>query len=124
MTQKYLCEKCHTVVELLYKGSCTPSCCGAPMTLCAVKSEDAAKEKHVPYITRDGGEVKVVVGKEALHPMTEEHYIVYIELNADGVLMRKYLKPGDAPEAVFKTDAENLSAEEMCNKHGLWASNQ
>ncbi|MDO5852670.1 MAG: desulfoferrodoxin family protein [Thermoplasmata archaeon] len=124
MTQKYVCQKCGTVVELLYKGGCTPSCCGEPMALCEVKTEDAAKEKHVPYITREGGEVKVVVGKDNPHPMTEEHYIVYIELCADGVLMRKYLKPGDAPEAVFRTDAKELAAGELCNKHGVWKSNQ
>ena len=72
----------------------------------------------------EGDMVRVVVGKETLHPMTEEHYIVYIEIDADGILMRKYLKPGDAPEACFKTDAENIVAYEMCNKHGFWQSNQ
>ncbi len=121
MTQKYVCEKCGTAVEILYGGA-VPSCCGEPMKACEVKTEDAAKEKHVPYITRDGNSVKVVVGKETLHPMTEEHYIVYIEICADGVLMRKYLKPGDAPEAVFQTDAKNIVAWEFCNKHGLWKS--
>ena len=38
--------------------------------------------------------------------------------------MRKYLKPGDAPEAFFKTDAAEVTAWEYCNKHGLWKSNQ
>ena len=124
MTQKFVCEKCGTAVELLYKGGCNPSCCGQPMKAAEVKTEDAAKEKHVPYITKEGGVVKVVVGKDNPHPMTEEHYIVYIEICADGILMRKYLKPGDAPEACFKTDAQNIVAWEFCNKHGLWKSNQ
>ena len=122
MTQKFVCEKCGTVVELLYKGGCNPSCCGQPMKPCEVRTEDPAKEKHVPYITREGGKVKVVVGRDNPHPMTAEHHIVYIELCADGVLMRKYLKPGDAPEAVFETDAENLVAWELCNKHRVWTS--
>ena len=124
MAQKYVCEKCGSAVELLYKGGCTPSCCGSPMTLCEAKTDDPSKEKHVPYITRDGSVVKVVVGKEAAHPMNEEHHIVYIEICADGVLMRKYLKPGDAPEACFETDAETIVAQEYCNKHRLWKSNQ
>lgn len=124
MTQKFKCEKCGSVVDLLYKGGCTPSCCGQPMTEIEVRSEDAAKEKHVPYITRDGDLVKVVVGKDNPHPMTEEHYIVYIEICADGVLMREYLKPGDKPEACFKTDAKEITAQELCNKHGVWKSNQ
>ena len=86
---------------------------------------DAAVEKHVPAVElqRDGHIVFARVGSTE-HPMTEEHYIVYIEIDADGILMRKYLKPGDAPEACFKTDAKNIVAYEMCNKHGFWQSNQ
>ena len=113
MSAKFICEKCGTAVEVLYKGGCNPSCCGQPMKEAEYKTEDAAKEKHVPYITREGDMVRV-----------EEHYIVYIEIDADGILMRKYLKPGDAPEACFKTDAKNIVAYEMCNKHGFWQSNQ
>lgn len=77
-------------------------------------------EKHVPFIERKDGGVLVKVGRDAPHPMTEEHYIVYIEICADGMLMRKYLKPGDAPEAFFKTDAKNIVARELCNIHNLW----
>ncbi len=124
MTQKYVCAKCGTAVELLYKGGCIPSCCGEPMTVAEPRTEDFVKEKHVPYIEKQDGGVLVKIGKETAHPMTEEHYIVYIEICADGVLMRKYLKPGDAPEAFFKTDAEKIKAWEYCNKHGLWVSNQ
>lgn len=124
MSRKYVCESCGTAVELVYKGHCIPSCCGSPMTSLEPKTEDPSKEKHVPYVTREGGIVKVVVGKETPHPMTEEHYIVYIEICADGVLMRKYLKPGDAPEACFETNAKSIVAWELCNKHGLWKCNQ
>lgn len=124
MTQKFVCQKCGTAVELLYKGGCNPSCCGQPMAAAEAKTADPSAEKHVPYIIRGGSNVKVVVGKEAAHPMVEDHYIVYIEICADGVLMRKYLKPGDSPEACFVTDAENIVAWEFCNKHGLWKSNQ
>ena len=31
-----------------------------------------------------------------------------------------FLKPGDKPEAVFKTDAEKVVAREYCNLHGHW----
>ncbi len=122
MAQIFVCKKCGSAAELFYKGGCTPSCCGEPMALVEAKTEDASKEKHVPYVTRNGSEVKVVIGKEALHPMTEEHYIVFIEIVADGVHMRRYLKPGDAPEAVFITDAKDIVAFEYCNKHGLWSN--
>ena len=124
MTQKYVCAKCGTAVELIYKGGCTPSCCGEPMQLMEPKTEDFVKEKHVPYIEKQDGGFLVKVGKETAHPMAEDHYIVYIEILADGVYMRKYLEPGDAPEAFFKTDAAEVQAWEYCNKHGLWKSNQ
>ena len=120
----YVCPKCGTVVDLVYKGGCIPSCCGTPMEPVEAKTEDFVKEKHVPYIEKVDGGVLVKVGKETAHPMADDHYIVYIEICADGVRMRKYLKPGDAPEAFFKTDAEKVTAWEYCNKHGLWKSNQ
>lgn len=122
MAQTFVCEKCGTAVEMTYRGGCTPSCCGEPMKAVEAKTDDPAKQKHVPYITRDGSKVKVVVGKDNPHPMTEDHYIVYIEIVADGISQRRYLKPGDAPEAEFVTDAKDIVAYEYCNKHGLWTS--
>ena len=124
MSRIYVCSKCGTAVELVYKGGCKPSCCGMPMEMKEPRTDDFAKEKHVPYIEKVDGGFLVKVGKEAAHPMADDHYIVYIQICADGVLMRKYLKPGDVPEAFFKTDAENVVAWEYCNKHGLWKSNQ
>ena len=94
------------------------------MVALEAKTDDFKNEKHVPYIEKQDGGVLVKVGKETAHPMVEDHYIVYIQICADGIMMRKYLKPGDAPEAFFKTDAEKIVAWEYCNKHGLWKSNQ
>jgi superoxide reductase len=52
--------------------------------------------------------------------MEEKHYIEWIELIADGVAYRKFLNPGDAPEAEFCLDAVQVTAREYCNLHGLW----
>lgn len=120
---KYICSQCGTLVDVLYKGS-IPVCCGVEMKPVEAKTEDYVKEKHVPYIEKVDGGVLVKVGKETAHPMTDDHYIVFIEICADGIRMRKNLKPGDAPEAFFKTDAKDIVAWEFCNKHGLWKSNQ
>jgi desulfoferrodoxin (superoxide reductase-like protein) len=38
----------------------------------------------------------------------------------DGKAYRKFLKPGDAPEAAFEVVAEGVTAREYCNVHGLW----
>jgi superoxide reductase len=53
-------------------------------------------------------------------PMEEKHYIEWIELLADGQVYRKYLQPGDAPEAFFPVTATAVDAREFCNLHGLW----
>ena len=56
--------------------------------------------------------------------MLDAHYIVMIEILVDGdKLYRKYLKPGDAPEAFFEVPkGETVKAREYCNLHGLWVS--
>lgn len=91
------------------------------MELMTENTVDASKEKHVPVIEKIQGGYKVKVGS-APHPMEEKHYIEWIELAADGMVMIKPLKAGDAPEAVFKTEAKNVSAREYCNVHGLWSA--
>jgi len=54
--------------------------------------------------------------------MEDKHYIEWIEAIADGKAYRQFLKPGDAPEAVFKIEAANIAAREYCTLHGLWKS--
>jgi len=118
----YKCEVCGNVVEVLYVGGGTLVCCGEDMQLMDEKTEDSSTEKHVPFIEKDGDTVTVKVGENTAHPMEENHYIEWIELIADGKVHRQFLNPGDKPEAVFKVEAEELSAREYCNVHGLWKS--
>ena len=115
----YKCEKCGTIVEVMEPGTCAPSCCGSAMTHMKEGSTDGALEKHVPVISKVDGGYKVVVGSVA-HPMLENHYIQGIELGAGNESLTHFLKPGDAPEAVFKTDAEKVVARAYCNLHGHW----
>jgi len=119
--QVYKCEKCGNIVEVLHEGAGDLVCCGEAMKLYQENTVDAAKEKHVPVIEKSGGTITVKVGSVA-HPMVEEHYIEWIELVAGGKAYRQFLKPGDAPEAVFKVDAAEVSARAYCNLHGLWRS--
>jgi len=118
--QVYKCDVCGNIVEVLESGAGELVCCGEPMTLQQEKTEDAATEKHVPYIEKVDGGVKVRIGRNAAHPMDQKHYIQWIELLADDRACRQFLKPGDAPEAVFNVTGEDLSAREFCNIHGLW----
>ena len=115
----YKCSVCGNIVEVVHGGAGELVCCGKPMKMLAENTEDAAQEKHVPVIEKVDGGYKVKVGSAA-HPMEEKHYIEWIELLADGKAYREFLKPGGAPEAVFHVAAEEVTASELCNLHGLW----
>jgi superoxide reductase len=117
--QIYKCEVCGNIVEVLHEGAGELVCCGQPMKLLVENTVDAAKEKHVPVIAKTASGVTVKVGSVA-HPMEEKHYIEWIEIIADGKAYRQFLKPGNAPEAVFEIKANKIEAREHCNLHGLW----
>jgi len=117
----YKCDICGNIVEVLHAGVGQLVCCGQPMELLAEKIKDIGLEKHVPVIERTKNGVKVRVGSVP-HPMEQKHYIEWIEVIADGRVCRKFLKPGDRPEAEFCIEAKKISARELCNIHGLWKS--
>jgi superoxide reductase len=124
MTKKnevYKCALCGNIVEVLHTGAGELVCCGQPMELMAENTVDAAKEKHVPVISKVANGYKVAVGSVP-HPMEEKHWIEWVELIADGKVYRQNLAPGMAPEAVFCIDATAVTAREYCNLHGLWKS--
>jgi len=105
----------------LHAGKGELVCCGEPMELLPGKTTDVGQEKHVPVIARVADGIKVKVG-DVPHPMEEKHYIEWVEIVADGESCRKFLKPGDKPEALFAVKAQKISAREYCNVHGLWQS--
>ncbi len=115
----YKCKDCGLMVEVVNAADCAPECCGKPMQLLKENTTDGAKEKHVPVIekTTDGYRVKV---GSVDHPMTEAHYIQWIELVTENGVLRQHLTPQDQPVAEFKTDAKEVYAREFCNLHGLW----
>ena len=117
----YKCELCGNIVEVLHGGQGELVCCGQPMNLITENTVDAAKEKHVPVTEKIEGGVKVKLGDVA-HPMEEKHYIEWIEIIADGKAYRQFLNPGEAPEATFNIEADQVTARGYCNLHGLWKS--
>ena len=119
LNEIYKCEICGNIVQMVHGGPGELVCCGQPMVLMDEKTAEMKLEKHVPVIERDGDMVKIYVGS-TLHPMEENHHIEWIELVTEDRSYRKYLKPGDAPEAFFMCKAEKIGAREYCNIHGLW----
>ena len=115
----YKCGVCGNIIEVLHAGKGNLVCCGKPMNLLVENTVDAAKEKHVPVIEKIDGGVKVKVG-EVAHPMEEKHWIEWVEIIADGKTYRQYLNPGEVPEVIFNVTADQITAREYCNIHGLW----
>lgn len=114
------CSVCGNIVELVHVGGGKLVCCGKNMDILEEKTADTSAEKHVPFIEKVEGGYNVKIGEKAKHPMTEEHYIEFIEVIADSKVYTKYLKSGSEPEAFFPIDAENIIVREYCNLHGLW----
>ena len=111
----YQCDKCKKTVisktELNLEG----------WTELVAGSVDAAKEKHVPVVTKKCKQVKVDVGS-VTHPMTEEHLIEWVAIETEQGYQVKYLKANDAPVCAFSlADGDALVAVyAYCNLHGLW----
>ena len=119
LRQVYKCEACGNIVEVLHAGPGTLVCCNQDMVHLAENTVDAATEKHVPVVEQAGSGVNVKVGSVE-HPMADDHYIEWIEIVSDGRTCRKYLKPGEKPEATFEVGAGKVVAREYCNLHGFW----
>ncbi|CUU49152.1 desulfoferrodoxin [Clostridium beijerinckii] len=120
LKQVYKCEVCGNIVEVVHNAGGTLVCCNQPMKLKAENTTDGATEKHVPVIEKVEGGVLVKVGSVE-HPMLDNHYIEWIEIHTENNVYKKFLKPGEKPEAFFKVDEPVLFAREYCNLHGLWA---
>lgn len=122
MTKKreiYLCEICGNLVEVIDAGPGDLVCCGQKMTLQAENTKDAALEKHVPVVERQGNKIKVKVGSVP-HPMESAHFIQWIELLEGDRVKRAELVPGAVPEAEFCVSGDDFTVRAYCNLHGLW----
>jgi superoxide reductase len=115
----YKCKVCGAVIEVLHAGSGELVCCGQPMERLEEKTMDEGSEKHVPVFERTETGIKVRVGAVP-HPMEEKHFIEWVEVVSSGSVYREYLKPGEAPEADFPLNTEDVEMRIYCNVHGLW----
>ena len=117
----YQCSHCKNVITYVDNKGVPVMCCGEKMQELVPGTVDAALEKHVPVVEKDGNKVSVKVGS-VTHPMLEEHYIVFIPIETKNGSQIKYLKPGEEPAAEFvlADGDEFVAAYEYCNLHGLW----
>lgn len=122
--QTYRCNVCGNIVSVLQAGKGELVCCGKPMELLDLKSQDEGLEKHVPVIEKTQNGVIVKVG-DVPHPMEDVHYIEWIEIHTkNNQVYRAFLEPGMPPQATFPVDYDDIViAKEYCTLHGLWKSN-
>ena len=116
----YRCTFCGQMVYVLHGGAGELVCCGHPMTRLSEHSSDNGMEKHLPVWTVEAGNILVHVG-ETEHPMTDKHYIEWIEIESGGQAYRQFLEPGTEPAARFRgLGAGPYAVRACCNVHGLW----
>ncbi len=119
----YRCEICGNLVEVILVGGGELVCCGQPMQkVNGQNREEAIFEKHIPvFIKNENNGDEVRVG-EVLHPMTDEHYIMFIETVSEDKnhVQLQYLHPGQEAKMILENKLGKTLAREFCNLHGLW----
>ncbi len=117
----YKCNVCGNMVEVVHSGKGELVCCGEKMQIMDESAKSGAEEKHIPVVKKEGGVLKIQVG-EVLHPMEEKHLIEWVEvLGEEGVIFRKYLKPGDEPKVELPLPKGAIIVRAYCNLHGMWS---
>lgn len=121
MVKYYICERCGNIIEMVKDKGVPIMCCGQKMKELVPGTTDAAQEKHVPAYKVEDGKVTVTVGSVE-HPMLDNHYIEWITVETTQGVLRKTLKPGEKPQAVFALSEgeEVLGVYAYCNLHSLW----
>ena len=117
----YKCIKCGKVVEEIINQNTRMTCCGQGLLELKANEVDASEEKHIPVLTINNNVVAVTIGSD-LHPMEDNHYIVFICLETNEGIYNRILKPGDTPFAEFtlKVNESIINTYAYCNIHGLW----
>lgn len=120
--QFYRCPICKNLVQILHEGEGSLICCGQEMDLLQAKTDEQMAEKHVPkfMLDEDGSEF-IQVGSIP-HPMTDEHYIEFIETVSDdkNLVSITFLYPNQEPKKMLNNSVVINKAYEYCNLHGLW----
>ena len=115
------CSICGNIISYVNNAGPEVICCGQKMQIIIPNTADAAKEKHVPVITRENNRLIVNVGSVP-HPMTAEHHISWI-VAADDNKTQRVVLPDDKPAtAEFVVSGDTVTVYAYCNLHGLWTA--
>ena len=117
----FKCNICGNMVELIDDGGGELVCCGEVMEKLDPKENEEGNEKHLPVYELDRNILNVRVGSE-LHPMIDNHYIEFILIKYDNIVVKRNFKPNEEPIHTFILDEtpDEIEIYEYCNVHGLW----
>ena len=59
--QVYRCEKCGNLINVVHDADANLVCCGEEMKLLVPNTVDAALEKHIPIVEKNGSTVNISV---------------------------------------------------------------
>lgn len=116
------CNICGQIIQILEPNLGELVCCNEPMETLKPNLEEnnhELKEKHIPIIEEMDGK-KFVTLKH--HPMTNEHYIQFIEAYTKdkNELHIKFFEPSEIAKFDISYLNNNIEMQELCNIHGLW----
>ena len=114
----FKCPVCGNIIEVIDGNIDRIKCCGKELELLVANTIDASLEKHIPVYEINNNEIVVKVG-DIIHPMEEKHYIMWVSLVTNDMVIRVELHPGDEPIVRFPYVKDSIIYE-YCNIHGLW----
>ena len=119
--QFFRCNHCGNIAIKVVDSGVPLVCCGEEMELLLPDTQDAALEKHVPFVTVDDRNIHVQIGSVE-HPMIDVHYIQFICLLTDKGYQIHPLTYSDEPCCDFTLGEGEIAKAvyEYCNVHGLW----
>ena len=116
----FICKHCGNMMGLIENKGVPVVCCGEKMTELVPNTVEASVEKHLPVVTAADGGISVQVGS-VLHPMEENHHIVFIYVETERGGQRKNFNVGESPVMTFSfIDDKPVAVYAYCNIHGLW----
>ena len=113
----YQCEHCKHVIFSTKEENLT--CCHEIMSELIPNDTEGASEKHIPFYQMKDDFFIISVG-EVMHPMTEDHSILWIVLEVEnGYIYRSFESLRD-PVVTLQNIYNAKAIYAYCNLHGLW----
>jgi len=102
------CNCCGNIIDHINGRGASMVCCDEDMVELIPNTAEASNEKYPE-------------AADLPHPMEDEHYIRFIHVETENGSQRKYLKPGDNPNAKFSfVNDKPVAVYVHCQMHGLW----